>query len=353
MNGVHGRRASLATIAARAGVSMSTVSRIANGQLNRANAETVARIQALIDEYGYRPNSVGRALRRGESRLVAMLVPNLDNPAMAAIASSTEAALRSIGHVTLLCDTHDDPEIQDEYLAAMRAQSVRGYVLVSCVASPGLAAFLKRGEPAVLVGRRQPGGFAAAPFVGIDDVGAGREAADFLLDAGVERPALLHSALTSSAIADRVTGFTTRLVERGVPKSAIRVGRSERRAHLESGYEAIRRLVADGGWPAGLMCVSDQMAYGAWRHAHECGVAVPQDCLFTGVDENPLNAWIAPWLTSVHVPYENYGAAIVSQLEARWAGEASADILLPHRLVPRPRTSDRRAEANATAASPD
>lgn len=342
MNGVHGRRASLATIAARAGVSMSTVSRIANGQLNRANAETVARVQALIDEYGYRPNSVGRALRRGESRLVAMLVPNLDNPAMAAIASSTETALRAIGHVTLLCDTHDDPEIQDEYLAAMRAQSVRGHVLVSCVASPGLAAFLKRGEPAVLVGRRQPNGLAAAPFVGIDDVGAGREAADFLLDAGIDRPALIHAALTSSAIADRVTGFTARLVERGVPKQAIRVGWSARRAHLESGYEAIRRLVADGGWPAGLMCVSDQMAYGAWRHARECGVAVPEDCLFTGVDENPLNAWIAPWLTSVHVPYEDYGAAIVSQLEARWAGESSADILLPHRLVRRPPSIDRR-----------
>ncbi|MDK9696526.1 MAG: LacI family transcriptional regulator [Siculibacillus sp.] len=335
MNGAQGRRASLATIAARAGVSISTVSRVVNGHLNRANAETVARIQALIEEYGYRPDSLGRALRRGESRLVAMLVPNLDNPAMAAIASSTEAALRAIGHVTLLCDTHDDPEIQDDYLAAMRAHSVRGYVLVSCVASHGLAAFLKRDEPAVLVGRRQPRGLPAAPFVGIDDVGAGREAADFLLDAGIERPALLHSALSSSAIADRVIGFSARLVERGVPKRAIRIGRSDRRAHLESGYEAIRGLVAAGGWPAGMMCVSDQMAYGAWRHAHETGVAVPEDCLIIGVDENPLNAWIAPWLTSVHVPYEDYGAAIVAQLEARWSGERSEDILLAHRLVRR------------------
>lgn len=351
MNGGHGRRASLATIAARAGVSMSTVSRIANGQLNRANAETVARVQALIEEYGYRPNSVGRTLRRGESRLVAMLVPNLDNPAMAAIASSTEAALRAIGHVTLLCDTHDDPEIQDEYLAAMRAQFVRGHVLVSCVASPGLAAFLKRGEPAVLVGRRQPVGFAAAPFVGIDDAGAGREAADFLLDAGIERPALIHSSLTSSAIADRVAGFTARLIERGVPASDIRVGASERRAHLESGHEAIRRLVAAGGWPAGLMCVSDQMAYGAWRFARESGVAVPADCLFVGVDENPLNAWIAPWLTSVHVPYEDYGAAIVAELEARWAGARGGDVLLPHRLVRRG-TSDAAGDPPSDAPRP-
>lgn len=335
MKDTQGRRASLALIAARAGVSISTVSRIANGQLNRANPDTVARVQALIDAYGYRPDSVGRALRRGESRLVAMLVPNLDNPAMGAIATSTEAALRDAGHVMILCDTHDRPEIQDEYLDAMRAQSVRGYILVSSVASPGLAAFLERRDPTVLVGRRQPRGLAAAPFVGIDDAAAGADAADFLLAAGVERPALIHSSLTSSAIADRVTGFLRRLEARGLPKNTIRVGRSERLAHLEAGYEAAQRLVADGGWPSGMLCVSDQMAYGAWRFARECGVEVPRDCLLAGVDENPLNAWIAPWLTSVHVPYEDYGAAIVAQLSALWGGERPADRLLPHRLVAR------------------
>lgn len=330
------RRASLATIAERAGVSVSTVSRIANGQLDRANPATVARVQKLIEESGYRPNSVGRALRRGESRVVAMLVPNLDNPAMGAIAGSTEAALRETGHVTLLCDTHDRPDIQDEYLAAMRAQSVRGYVLVSAVASPGLAAFLARGEPAVLVGRHQPKGMAKAPFVGIDDVAAGAEAADDLLDAGVERPGLIHSSLSSSAIADRVTGFTRRLVERGLDPAAIRIGRSEKLAHMEAGYEAARALVEAGGWPEGLLCVSDQMAYGAWRLARESGVRVPEDCRITGVDENPINGWIAPWLTSVHVPYEDYGPAIVAQLTALWAGRHPGDLLLPHRLVRRP-----------------
>ena len=75
---------SLAMIAAEAGVSVSTVSRIVNGHLHRANRETVERVQALVEKTGYRPNSVGRALRRGESRIVAMLAPNLDNPAMGA-----------------------------------------------------------------------------------------------------------------------------------------------------------------------------------------------------------------------------------------------------------------------------
>lgn len=333
------KRASLASIAAEAGVSVSTVSRIVNGQLDRANRETVERVQALIESSGYRPNSVGQALRKRESRVVAMLAPNLDNPAMGAIATSTEAALRAAGYVMILCDTHDEPDLQDEYLDAMRAQFVQGYVLVSTVASPGLAAFLARGEPAVLVGRRQPGtlqpGHPQAPFVGIDNAAAGADAADFLLESGIAEPALLHAKLTSTAVADRVAGFLNRLAERGVEPALVRRATASSLQHLELGYQAAKALVADGGWPKGLLCVSDLMAYGAYRLASETGVAIPQDCLIVGVDDSPLNRWIAPWLSSVHIPYESFGAAIVGQLQALWGGDTPADRLLPHQLVNR------------------
>src|SRR3954451_7072628 len=119
---------SLATVAAQAGVSVATVSRIVNGETRRASAETVERVQQIVARLGYRPNSVGRTLRRRESRIVAMLSPNLDNPAMAAVAASVETALRSEGYVMILCDTHDRADLQDEYLLAMRSQVVQGYV---------------------------------------------------------------------------------------------------------------------------------------------------------------------------------------------------------------------------------
>ncbi len=327
--------ASLATIAAQAGVSPATVSRIVNGHLDRANPATVARVQAFVQAAGYRPNSMARALRRRESRVVAMLSPNLDNPAMAAIASSTEAALRAQGYVMILCDTQDEADLQDEYIEAMRAQNVEGTVLVSPVASRGLKALLQRGGPVVMVNRRAGGQTGLAPFVGIDNAAAGAEAADFLLDAGVERPALIHSSFASSAIADRADGFLRRLAERGLARSAVRVAASERLRHLEAGYEAAQRLVASGGWPAGLMCTSDQMAYGAYRLASETGLPVPGACRIVGIDENPLNAWIAPWLSSVHVPYADFGAAIVDQLTALWSGARPEDRLLPHRIVAR------------------
>lgn len=328
-------QATLSTIASEAGVSIATVSRIANGQLYRANPKTVEKIQALLQSRGYRPNNIGRSLRRKESRIVAMLSPNLDNPAMGAIATSTEVALREAGYVMILCDTHDRPALQDEYLEAMRAQSVEGYVVVSPVRSPTLTTFLDRGEPVVLVGRRQPSKKRHVPFVGIDNRAAGALAADFLIEAGAQEPAIIHSSLSSSAIADRVSGFVDRLEARGLARGKLRKAHSDHLQHLHAGYEATQRLVAEGGWPTGLFCVSDLMAYGAYRFAGESGVRVPDGCLIAGVDDNALNDWIAPWLSSVHVPYQDYGSAIVSQLQALWSDEAVTDRLLPHTLVAR------------------
>ncbi len=328
-------RVSLSSIAGEAGVSISTVSRIANGQIHRANPRTVERIQTLLEARGYRPDNIARSLRRGQSRIIAMLAPNLNNPAMGAIATSTEAALRQAGYVMILCDTHDEKALQDEYLMAMRAQSVEGYIVVSAIQSAVLTSFIDRGDPVVLVGRRLADGRKAAPFVGIDDRAAGSAAADFLMDAGVANPAVIHTSTPSSVIADRVAGFLERLQARGAAPGGIRAASSDQRQHLFAGHEAMQRLIAQGGWPRGLFCVSDLMAYGAYRLAGESGVRIPEDCLVVGVDDNHLNAWIAPWLSSVHVPYEDFGNAVVVQLIALLGGDPGGVQLLPHRMVAR------------------
>lgn len=326
------RPVSLADIATMAGVSVSTVSRIANGDRGRASAATVAKVEGLIAELGYRPNPVGRSLRGGESRLVAMLAPNLDNPAMAAIAASTEAALRGAGYVTILCDTHDRPDLQDEYLRAMRSRFVEGFVLVSAVASPELEAAIGRGDPIVFVNRRNPYGGGA--FVGIDNRQAGADAADYLMASGATAPAVIHPADLSTTIRERVEGFVERF-------RACRPGIAVRRAegtggnHLDSGYAAAQSLADEGGWPDGVLCPSDLMAYGLFRAAGEQGVRIPDDCRPVGIDDNDLNSWIAPWLSSVKIPYRDFGEKIVLALRELRDGAEVGEVLLGHRLIRR------------------
>lgn len=321
--------ASLATVAAAAGVSIATVSRIVNGEMRRASPETIVRVRKAIALVGYQPNHAGRTLRRRESRLVAMLAPNLHNPVMAAIAASTEAALRAAGYVMILCDTHDRPDLQDEYLNAMRSQVVRGYIMVASVPSPVLKDFVADGAPIVFVNRRPPYGRGA--FVGIDNVKAGADAADLLWSTGLRRYGALTPAQGSSVMRDRLEGFCGRL--RALGAEDIFKAEGAGRSHLEIGYEAAQRLAASDGWPDGLMCVSDQIAYGAYRFARESGVLIPDRCMLVGIDGNPLNRWIAPWLRSIEVVYEDFGQPIVELLDHVWRGSGNAERIMPHSVA--------------------
>ncbi len=324
---------SITEVAARAGVSVATVSRVVNGVSARYSEKTEARVRAAIAEMNYRPASVGRALRQGESRMVAVLAASLGNPTMAAIAASTEAALREAGYVMVLCDTHDRPEIQDEYLLEMRAQFATAIVLLGAVKSPQLDAFRAAGARLLFVNRRDP--FAKDdPFVGIDNRRAGREVAELFDETGEGKIGLIHGPLTSSATQDRVTGFCERLADLR-PQRPPNVVSPAETDHLLIGYEGAAALLAEDADLEAVFCLSDLIAFGAARRLRETGKAVPDDIRVVGFDDSPLNDWVAPWLTSVRVPYEGFGHAIVSALSRLMSGEGAFEIVLEHTIVRR------------------
>jgi LacI family transcriptional regulator len=320
---------SITEVAARAGVSIATVSRVVNGVAGKASAATVARVQAAVAELGYRPASAGRALRERSSRLVAVLAPNLANPAMAAIAASIEQALRGAGLVMVACDTHDDPSVQDEYLLEMRAQRVRATVLLGAVASPMLTRLAQSGEMLIFVGRRQPGG-GTAPFIGIDNRQAGADVARHFRDRALPVRGILHGAVTSSATAERIQGFRAERAAQGMPLPDTAVLTLPAAEHTEIGYRCAPALF---GAPGGIFCSSDLIAYGAHRAAIEHGLRVPQDITLFGFDDNPLNDWVAPWLSSVQVPYSAFGAAVAGVLDRLRRGEKVGETLLAHRVI--------------------
>lgn len=317
---------SIAAVAKRAGVSIATVSRVLNGVPGRYSAETGEKVRGAVAELGYRPSGAGRTLRRGESRLVAVLAANLANPAMAAMAASTEVALREAGYVMALCDSHDDPAIQDEYLAEAEAQSASAVVMLAAVRSPRLAAIRGDDERIVFVNRGDPDG-AARAMVGIDNVAAGREVAAHLAARGAGTVGVVHGPLSSSATADRLAGFLAAWPGGAAP--LVEAGEGD---HLALGFAAAGRLLDRAERLDALFCMSDLIAYGAARALRESGLRVPGDVAMVGFDDAPLNDWVAPWLSSVHVPYAAFGAAIVDALDRRAAGEERVSIVLPHTL---------------------
>lgn len=329
-------------VARHAGVSIATVSRVVNGVTNKASPATVARVQAAVAALGYRPMGAGRTLRQGRSRLVALLAANLANPSMAAIAAVAEVALRRAGFVMVLCDTHDRPELQDEYLLEMRAQYACGLVLLGAVASPVLQQFVQAAEPLVFVNRRNP--FGGRCHVGIDNLAAGADVARWLAQQGQTDVAVIHGRLSSSATAERVQGFVDAWQGLGHSLAPGRVQGPDSLDHLEIGYRGCARLLQDGPPPAAVFCTSDLIAYGAQRAASEQGWVPGRDITYIGFDDSPLNPWVAPWLHAVRVPYAEYGEAIVRAL----SGEAT-DTVLAHQLVLRADLAVRPTEAGQAA----
>jgi LacI family transcriptional regulator len=320
---------SINDVARRAGVSIATVSRVINGVTRKASPATVARVREAIEALDYRPTSAGRALRQKTSRLVAVLAANLANPAMAAISASAEAALREQGLVMVLCDTHDRPALQDEYLREMLAHQARAIVLLAAVDSPMLRKVQTLKTPLIFVSRRNPTGPEGA-FIGIDNRGAGEDVARWAIERGLRNAALIHAPSFSSATRDRVAGILAGFAAAGSPLPRSMVLAPEAGDHLMIGFEAARRLLASGARPDLVVCTSDLIAFGAARAWREAAVAAPPRMI--GFDDSPMNRWLAPELSSIRIPYEAFGDAIV---EAISGANENVRTILPHELVER------------------
>ena len=269
------------------------------------------------------------------SRIVALLVPDAANEFCAAVAGSLETALRARGLAMMLCNTGDDAERQDDYLAEMLSHGVRAVVLLGAVDSPGLRTLMERRFPLVFVNRRPPKGMQGH-FVGVDDYAAGRAIADELVRQGRRRCAALHGPLTSATSASRLQGFLDRLEEHGLAVGPARLRESG--LTIEDGYREAVTLLGRGPAPDAVFCGNDLIAYGAHRRCLELGIAVPEALLLFGFDDNPRNPWLAPWLSTVHVPVEQFGPSIADLIDGiaarRERGEIS-NLLLPFSLVMR------------------
>ena len=210
----------------------------------------------------------------------------------------------------------------------MRAQAVRATVLLGAVPSAGLARLAASGDALLFVTRAGP----AAAFIGIDDHRAGADVAAFMLERGVVAPAVVHGSLASSATAARVGGFAEALAAASAATGpVVTLAGAE---HIDIGYQMAEAAMVAGPGRRGIFCTSDLIAYGVHRRLAEAGYRVPGDVVLVGFDENPLNDWIAPWLSSVRVPCDRFGPAVLAGLGAIWRGE-SVRIVLEHQMVER------------------
>lgn len=326
------KKPTIQDVAEVAGVSTATVSRILNGIPNRASDETVARVRKAVADIGYRPVQVGRSLSTMRSALVALLTPDNRNAFYASIADAIQRTLNATGNAMILCNTREDPGAQDEYIDEMLSHLVSAVVMLGAVDTPGLRRLIDEEYPVVFVNRRCPVG-SGGPFVGIDNYAAGREIARYFIQKGYKDCAALHGPLFSTASEERFQGFKQGLREAGIELCKNHIAECE--LSMESGYERSAHLFESRKIPRAIFCGNDPIAYGVYRRCCELGFRVPDDIALFGFDDNPLNEWLAPWLSTIHVPVaelgEKVGQLVCALLSGRQLEAQMSHV--PYRMV--------------------
>ncbi|MEU1616353.1 LacI family DNA-binding transcriptional regulator [Streptomyces sp. NPDC005722] len=305
--------ARLADIAAQAGVSEATASRVLNGKAGVAPA-TRQKVLAALDVLGYeRPVR----LRQRSAGQIGLITPELNNPIFPAFAQVIEQNLTGYGYTAVLCTQHPGGSTEDELVEALVERGARGIVFLSglhadVTADPErYARLLGQGVPYVLVNGYNPA--IAGPYISPDERASARIAVQHLVELGHQRIGLAVGPNRFVPVHRKVEGFVEAL------GSLLGLGEEEAAAYVqhtlfsvEGGHAAAGALLDKGC--TGIVCGSDLMALGAVRAVRERGLAVPGDVSVVGYDDSPLIAFTDPPLTTVRQPVEAMGAAAVNAL---------------------------------------
>ena len=313
------KRATVHDIAAAAGVSRGTVSRVLNG--GYVSAEARAAIEAAITEVGYVPNNAARALKMRRSQAVAFvaLEPHslfLDDPNIGAIMLGANAALSLADHqmVSLVVESARDTERVARYLSG---GFVDGAIVVSArTRDPIIKVISELHLPAAFVGH-PPDLDRNIPFVGIDNAGSAHAITSRLVTGGRRRIGMIAAALDRDSGIDRLTGFKNAL---GTAYDASLVADVP---HYDygSGVKGMRLLLEREPAIDGVFAASDAIAAGALEALREAGRSVPENVGVVGFDDSTWAVRCQPQLSTVHQPAKELGSCAAQLVLRQLAGE--------------------------------
>ncbi|GLS85220.1 LacI family transcriptional regulator [Cypionkella aquatica] len=321
---------SIRDIAARAGASVATVSRVINHS-GYVAAATRARVERAIAELDYTPNAGARRMRSGASWMVGVVLPALDVPFFGIMAHVLERELFRRGYQALICCTDESADQEARYISMLLSQQVDGVLAASVLEdSRQYQRLVDAGVPIVGLDRGFPG--LAAVSVAVDHHAGGRMMAEHLLALGHRRFAVIGAPRHSPPVQARVLGVEKRLAEAGL---AARVALGD--AHDFDACRVLAAQVMTKGLTA-VIGTTDIAAIAAVHAAIGMGLSVPGDVSVIGFDDLPEARYVLPALTTVAQPLREIGVQAVAQLCGLIAGQAVPMEALPLRLVLRDTT---------------
>jgi LacI family transcriptional regulator len=321
-------------VAAAAGVSKSTVSRILDERLPRSESETARRVRRVAADLGYFRDVSAASLRRGKTLTIGVVVPRLTDTVMAMLYEALARACRRSGQFAIVATTDDEPNADRAAAEALLHRRVDGLVLSTARAGDDFFQELAaRGVPYVLALRTNGQSLAS---IGDDKLG-GYLATRHLLDLGHRRIGLIAGPAYASTARGRVEGYRQAMAEAGADVDPAWVVEST--FGIDSGAEVAEALMGLDPRPTAVFAVNDNTAIGALSALEKLGLSVPKDVSLVGYNDIPIVSRLPTPLTSVRVPFDQIAAAALDLLALGPMGEHDRIRVAAPTLIPRRSTT--------------
>ncbi len=289
------RRVTIEDVAAHAGVSPSTVSRVLNGQAT-VDPKLAARVRSASEQLQYRPSATAQGLVRGSTRTVGVVVPDLGNPFFPDVLKGLTLAAGSKDFSVLVADADEDPEAEARLVDDLLRRA-DGLVLCSPrMPLPALRTRVGRGVPVVCTNRPVPQLPVSSAL--IDSAMGMRMALDHLIGLGHRRVAYLSGPSSSWSNGERLSALRVTALQ--LHTTVVVAGPKS-----HDGHRVAEQAVQSGA--TALVAFNDLVALGAMARLRELGVSVPEEMSVVGFDDIATTEYVVPALTSVRLPKAELG----------------------------------------------
>lgn len=306
--------ATIKDVAARAGVSISTVSHVLN-HTRRVSEEATRNVLEAVSALNYAPNSVARSLKVNNTRTIGLLVTASANPFFAEVVKGVEDYCFNQRYSLILCNTENQLERQRHYLRMLMEKRVDGLLVICTDLDDEIQTLLRSYQhvPQVVM---DWGGRCDFANVINDNVRTGAYlAGKYLVEQGHRDIACITGQLAKQTTQLRLDGVRDALAEAGLALAPDNILEGD--YEMQSGFDAMQRLIARPQRPTAVFAFDDPMAIGAICAATQAGLRVPEDISMVGYDDVEMARFSSPPLTTIRHPKAELGAHAVELLVSR------------------------------------
>lgn len=295
-------------VAAAAGVSTATVSRVIN-QTARVDDARAQRVRKAIEDLNYRPNLIARGLRVQTTSVIALVVADIASPFFTAVCRGVEDTARRYGYSVILCDADDDIEKETEYVNVLASQAVAGVIISPESERTDVGPLVRNGIAIVALDRKLT---LKTDSVHSNSRAGAYDATRHLLESGARRIGCITGPRLVSTAEDRLDGYRAALAGaslRGDPELVEYANYRE-----DGGYRAAKRMLELPEPPDALFVANNSMLVGAFGACLEAGVQIPDELSIVGFDDLEWANYTQPSITTVRQATYEIGSAAAQLL---------------------------------------